>query len=420
MSLIRGLVSARTWLAFTHHIASLIIGMASFVVVVAGLAVGLATTPLALAGFPVIGLTTRFCTAFGRFERARFALFTGQDLPRQPADPRRGYRWGIVPTMTMMQSRATWGEIGYGLLRGPVGLFNGVVTVIAWTVGVTALALPLYSRSLPGGGPSFNGNVLPGGTALVALSSVAGLVILLVSPPLTRGLAAADARLARWLLSPPRGAQLEARVTELEVSRERVVDAAEAERRRIERDLHDGAQQRLVAVAMELGRAKAKFADDVDAAAALVDQAHAEAKAALIELRELVRGVHPPVLTDRGLDAALSGLAARCSVPVTVQVEVPVRPRAAVEAVAYFTVAEALTNIAKHSRATQASVVVDGGPGPAGSLNVVISDDGIGGADPAGSGLAGLADRIAGLDGALYVESPPGGPTIISAVIPCA
>jgi signal transduction histidine kinase len=197
------------------------------------------------------------------------------------------------------------------------------------------------------------------------------------------------------------------------------VDAAEAERRRIERDLHDGAQQRLVALAMELGRAKAKFADDVDAAAALVDQAHTEAKAALVELRDLVRGVHPPVLTDRGLDAALSGLAARCPVPVTLHVDVPVRPRSAVEAVAYFTVAEALTNIAKHSRATRASVVVEGGPGPTGTLNIVISDDGIGGADPAGAGLTGLADRIAGLDGALSVESPPGGPTIISAVLPC-
>jgi signal transduction histidine kinase len=203
------------------------------------------------------------------------------------------------------------------------------------------------------------------------------------------------------------------------------VDAAEAERRRIERDLHDGAQQRLVALAMELGRAKAKFSDDVEAAAALVDQAHSEAKAALTELRDLVRGVHPPVLTDRGLDAALSGLAARCHVPVALQVVVPVRPRPAVEAVAYFTVAEALTNIAKHSRATHASVVVEGGPwsastGAGGTLHIVITDDGIGGANPAGAGLSGLADRISGVDGALSVESPPGGPTIIAAVLPCA
>ena len=282
MSLIRGLVSARTWLAFIHHLAGLVLGIASFAVVVTGLAVGLATTPLALVGFPVIGLTTRFATAFGSLERARFTLFTGRELPRQPADPRRGYKWGIVPTMTMMQSRATWGEVGYAVLRLPAGVVFGLLTLMTWTVGVTALTLPLYARDLPGGGPSINANLMHGGTALIALGSVGGLVIVLASPPLTRGLASADAALARWLLCPPRGAQLEARVSELEVSRERVVDAAEAERRRIERDLHDGAQQRLVAVAMELGRAKAKFADDVDAAAALVDQAHAEAKAALV------------------------------------------------------------------------------------------------------------------------------------------
>jgi signal transduction histidine kinase len=420
MSLIRGLVSARTWLAFVHHVAGLVLAVVSFVIVVTGFAAGLVLTPLALVGLPVIGVAVRFATAFACFERARFALFLGRKLPRWPADPRRGYWWKIVPTTSMMRSRATWGEIGYAVLRLPASLAAFTLTAVVWAAGVTGLTLPLYAKYLPGGGPSFNGNHIHGGTALLAASAAAGFVVLLAAPPLTRGLASADAALARWLLSPPRDAVLEARVTELEVSRERVVDAAEAERRRIERDLHDGAQQRLVAVAMELGRAKAKFADDVDAAAALVDQAHAEAKAALVELRELVRGVHPPVLTDRGLDAALSGLATRCTVPVTVQVDVPVRPRPAVEAVAYFTVAEALTNVAKHSRATHASVVVDGGPGPAGPLNIVISDDGIGGANPDGSGLTGLADRIAGLDGVLSVESPPGGPTIISAVIPCA
>jgi signal transduction histidine kinase len=418
MSLIRGLVSARTWLAFIHHVVGFALGIVSFVIVVTGFAVGLATTPLALVGLPVIGVAVRFSSAFACVERARFALL-GRELPRWPADPRRGYWWKIVPTMSMMQTRATWGEVSYAVLRLPASLVAFTLTVVVWTLGVVGLTLPLYAGELPGGGPSINGNLLHGGTAALTLSGILGIAVLLAAPPLTRGLASADTALARWLLSPPRDAQLKARVTQLEVSRERVVDAAEAERRRIERDLHDGAQQRLVAVAMELGRAKAKFADDVDAAAALVDQAHAEAKAALVELRDLVRGVHPPVLTDRGLDAALSGLATRCSVPVALQVDVPVRPRPAVEAVAYFTVAEALTNVAKHSRASHVRVVVEGGPGPASTLNIVISDDGIGGADPAGAGLAGLADRIAGVDGALSVESPPGGPTIISAVLPC-
>jgi len=420
MSLIRGLVSARTWLAFTHHVVGLVLSIASFTIVVTGLAVGLATALLAGVGLPVIGVTTRFSTAFAAVERARFALLLDTELPRWPADPRRCYRWLIVPTRSMLASRATWGQIGYALLRLPVSVVSFTLTVTVWSAGLMALTLPLYARQLPGGGPNVDGHYFLTGTVPLALCAVAGLVVLLAAAPLTRGLGSVDAALARWLLSPPRDAELKARVTQLEVSRERVVDAAEAERRRIERDLHDGAQQRLVAVAMELGRAKARFADDVDAAAALVDQAHAEAKAALVELRELVRGVHPPVLTERGLDAALSGLAARCSVPVSLQVDVPVRPRPAVEAVAYFTVAETLTNIAKHSRATRASVIVDGGPGPAGTLNIVISDDGIGGADAAGAGLTGLADRIAGLDGALSVESPPGGPTIISAVIPCA
>jgi signal transduction histidine kinase len=419
MSLIRGLVSARTWLAFTHHAVGLVLSIASFTIVVTGFAVGLATTPLAFVGLPVIGAATRFSTAFAAVERARFKLLLGRELPRWPADPRRGYWWKIVPTTSLMATRATWGEISYGVLRLPASVVAFTLTVAVWSLGLVGLTLPLYAGDLPGGGPSIGGHLFFGQKPL-AISAALGLVLLLAAAPLTRSLGSADAALARWLLSPPRDAQLKARVTELEVSRERVVDAAEAERRRIERDLHDGAQQRLVAVAMELGRAKARFADDVDAAAALVDQAHAEAKAALVELRDLVRGVHPPVLTDRGLDAALSGLAARCTVPVTVQVDVPVRPRPAVEAVAYFTVAEALTNIAKHSRATRASVIVDGGPGPAGTLNIVISDDGIGGADPAGSGLAGLADRLAGFDGALSVESPPGGPTIISAVLPCA
>jgi signal transduction histidine kinase len=421
MSLIRGLVSARTWLAFTHHVAGLVLAVASFTIVVTGLACGVALLPLALAGLPVLGLTFRFADGFAAVERARFALLLGAEVAACPADPGRGYRALVIPRRGTLTSRVTYARGAYAVLRLPASLAAFTLTVVVWTAGVVGLTLPLFWRLLPDGGPSVNGNLIADGNVRLTLwaSAVIGLIALLAAPPLTRGLAAADAALARWLLSPPRNAELKARVTQLEVSRERVVDAAEAERRRIERDLHDGAQQRLVALAMELGRAKAKFADDVDAAAALVDQAHTEAKAALVELRDLVRGVHPPVLTDRGLDAALSGLATRCPVPVTLQVDMPVRPRPAVEAVAYFTVAEALTNVAKHSRASHVRVVVDGGPGPAGTLNIVISDDGIGGADAAGAGLSGLADRIAGIDGAMSVESPPGGPTIISAMLPC-
>ncbi|MGH3198149.1 MAG: histidine kinase, partial [Streptosporangiaceae bacterium] len=352
----------------------------------------------------------------------RFAFLTGMRIPAWPAAGTAGradFRWGIIPRWQMWRENATWAQIGYALVRLPVSAFAVTASIAAWSFGLILLALPAYGWAMPSGGPSWGDGartVVLHTRAEFTLSAVLGALVLLAAPQLTRGLASADTAIARRLLGPRR--DLAARVVELETSRERVVDAAEAERRRIERDLHDGAQQRLVALAMELGRAKAKFADDPDAARELVDQAHTQAKEALTELRNLVRGVHPPVLTERGLDAALSGLAALCPVPVDMHVDVPVRPKSAVEAVAYFMVAEALTNVAKHSRASHAQVVVEGHGYP-GTLTVMISDDGIGGADVSKPGLGGLADRVSGVDGRLSVESPAGGPTIIAAELPC-
>ena len=414
MFLLSDLVSARTWLALIHHLVGLFLGCAAIFVVTFGLGFGVGMLIL-FVGLPILGLTLRLADWFARAERARFALLLGVRIPAWPAAARAGYRWGLVPRWRMFTERATWSEIGYALLRLPVSAVTVTVSIGAWSLGLTMLALPFYNHYLPSGGAEIGDTVLRG--SAVTVVSAIGLAVLIAAPQLTRGLAIADAAMSRRLLGPP--SDLAARVSELEISRERVVDAAEAERRRIERDLHDGAQQRLVAMAMELGRAQAKFADDDPGAArALVDQAHAQAKEALTELRNLVRGVHPPVLTERGLDAALSGLAALCPIPVDVHVDVPVRPRPAVEAVAYFMVAEALTNVAKHSRASQAKVVVEGHGYP-GTLTVMISDDGIGGADPGGQGLAGLADRVSGVDGRLSVESPSGGPTIIAAELPC-
>jgi len=415
MFLLRDLVSPRTWLAMISHLAGLFMGLAVMVVVVTGLSLGFSLLVLALTGLPILGLTLRAAALYATAERARLDLMLGVQIPAWPAESRAGYRWGIIPRWSMLTERATWGEIGYGLLRLPVSAVAATLSLVVWAAGLVLLTLPLYNRSLPSGGAKLGDTVLAGRPTMVA-AVVIGLVLLLAAPQLTRGLGLADAALSRRLLGPRR--DLAARVTELEISRERVVDAAEAERRRIERDLHDGAQQRLVALAMDLGRAKARFADDLDAAAGLVDQAHAQAKEALTELRNLVRGVHPPVLTERGLDAALSGLAALCPVPVDVHVDVPVRPKSSVEAVAYFMVAEALTNVAKHSRASHAKVVVEGHGYP-GTLTVMISDDGIGGADVSSPGLSGLADRVAGVDGRLSVESPAGGPTIIAAELPC-
>ena len=415
MFLVRDLVSPRTWLAMTSHLAGLFTGLVAMVVFITGLSLGFSLLVVALAGLPILGLTLRAADWFAVAERARIALMLGVRVPGWPAGSRAGYRWGIVPRWRTLAEKATWGEIGYGLLRFPVSAVAATLSCATWAAGLVLLTLPIYNRFLPSGGAEIGDTVLRG-TPTMAASAVTGLVVLLAAPQLTRVLAVADAALSRRLLAPR--SDLAARVTELEISRERVVDAAEAERRRIERDLHDGAQQRLVALAMELGRAKARFADDLDAARELVDQAHAQAKEALTELRNLVRGVHPPVLTERGLDAALSGLAALCPVPVDMHVDVPVRPKSSVEAVAYFLVAEALTNVAKHSRASHAKVVVEGHGYP-GTLTVMVSDDGIGGADVRSPGLSGLADRVSGVDGRLTVESPAGGPTIVAAELPC-
>ena len=418
MFLLRDLVSARTWLAMTQHLVGLFVGFVAIFIVTFGLGFGVGGLFLALAGLPLLGLTLRLADVFARAERARFALFTGVRIPAwpTPGSPGRvGFRWGIIPRWPMWREGSTWAELGYALLRLPVSAVAATVSITAWAMGLILVALPAYGRFMPSGGPTIGDTVLHT-RAELTLSAVLGALLLLAAPQLTRGLAIADGALARRLLGPRR--DLAARVTELEISRGRVVDAAQAERQRIERDLHDGAQQRLVALAMELGRAKAKFADDPDAARELVDRAHVQAKEALTELRNLVRGVHPPVLTDRGLDAALSGLAALCPVPVDVHIDMPVRPKSSVEAVAYFMVAEALTNVAKHSRASQAKVVVEGHGYP-GMLTVMISDDGIGGADITSPGLSGLADRVSGVDGRLSVESPSGGPTIIAAELPC-
>ena len=415
MYFVRDLVSPRTWLAFIHHFIGVCVGAVVVWIVVPGLVVGVLGLPVAMIGMPILGTTLRFTDWFAGAERARFAVTLGERIPAWPAGTRSGYRLRLLPRLAKLSERATWREVSYAVLRGPLSAAAAFVTLGIWAFGLIMVTLPLFDWSLPGGGFHVDGRTLHETKAVFV--AVAGLLVLLAAPQVTRGLAVADAALARRLLGPPGG--LAARVAELELSRERVVDAAEAERKRIERDLHDGAQQRLVALAMELGRAKARFSDDVDAARDLVDSAHAQAKAALTELRDLVRGVHPPVLTDRGLDAALSGLAARSPVPVEVHVDMPVRPKPLVEAVAYFVVAEALTNVAKHSRASQAKVVVEGHGYP-GTLTVMISDDGIGGADPNGSGLSGLANRVSGVDGRLTVESPYGGPTIIAAELPCS
>jgi signal transduction histidine kinase len=243
-------------------------------------------------------------------------------------------------------------------------------------------------------------------------------ILVYLSPWIVSAAVRMDTRVAADLLGPSRAEKLAQRVAKLTESRAGAVDAADVERRRIERDLHDGAQQRLVSLAMNLGLARATLADELsEPARQALREAHEEAKEALTELRELVRGLHPVVLQDRGLDAALSGIAARSPVPVRLTVDVARRVSSTVEAVGYFIVSEALANVNKHARATvvQVDVRLDGT-----MLRITVTDDGIGGADASrGTGLTGLAQRAASVDGSFGISSPLGGPTTIKVNLSC-
>ena len=269
------------------------------------------------------------------------------------------------------------------LVAGPALAAGGIAVLGVWLAGVLytlvygyAWALPHQSLLWRGQSPGGPANHLPAmlGIPADAYLTGAGIILLCAAPWLTRTVAVLDARTARALLGPSRTEELEHQVQRLAQTRADVVDAADAERRRLERDLHDGTQQRLVSLAMNLGMARAEVTTAQQAKDAIA-AAHEEAKAALTELRNLIRGLHPAVLEDRGLDAALSGVAARMPVPVRLTVDLPRRPPPVIEAVAYFVVSEALTNVAKHAQASQAEVFVQ----CAGDrLHVIISDDGAG------------------------------------------
>lgn len=257
--------------------------------------------------------------------------------------------------------------------------------------------------------PTFGDWSMPAWLYVPAVAG-AGVLLLLAAPWLTRGLLWPERMLARALLRPTRA-------SELRQARTQAIDDSAARLRQIERDLHDGAQAQLVALALKLGLAKDELADgDPAAALTLVDTAHQGAKQALAELRDLVRGIHPPVL-DTGLGPALQTLAARSAVPVELDVRLPQRPSPPIETIAYFTAAELLANIAKHSGARRAVLSLD--VARPGWLRLTVRDDGVGSARPGpAGGLAGLAHRVGTVDGRLDFVSPPGGPTVVTVELP--
>jgi signal transduction histidine kinase len=425
---------ARTGKETIHLLLNMPFGIATFTIIVTGFALGFGML-ITLVGIPILIGMLYVSRAMGTVERVRAGLLLDLDVPRPyRPDPPRDKWWR--PFVSRVTDPATWTEIVYHLLLLPVGVITFAVTLTFWTTALALLFLPAYAWALPENAqvvdswvrltfdtaPNVAGIGLPGDGWVIdtpveyALISLIGFALVLLTPWVVRGLATGNRYLVRGML----GRDMTARVRELTASRSAAVDLAAEDRRRIERDLHDGVQQRLVSLAMDLGRAKEKLDTDPGRAKELVDDAHEEAaKRAITEVRDLARGIHPAVLTDRGLDAALSALAARSPVPVEVSVDIAKRPPASTEAAAYFVVSEALANVAKHSKATKANVTVRRADD--GWLTIQVQDDGVGGASIVeGSGLAGLRDRVGALDGELHLLSPEGGPTVLMVEIPCA
>ncbi len=359
-----------TWKEIGHLLLNLPLSILGFVYVVTTLTLGVGLSAT-VVGLPVLALGLQGCRALGKVERnrARNLLGVHVDEPR----PLRRDTLGFLPWLwATLKDPVAWRHALYLAIRLPWGIVTFTVTLVSL------------------------------------------FVLWPVLPFLARGMTSVDRAMARGLLQP--SDELERRIAELESDRGVVVDTAAADLRRIERDLHDGAQARLVALAMDLGLAKEKLLEDPEAAAKMVGEAHGEVKIALQELRDLARGIHPAILTDRGLDAALSSVATRCTVPVAVTVDLRARPAEAIEGIAYFTVSELLQNISKHSAAKRAAVDVWRADD---RLMIQVRDDGRGGADvSAGSGLAGLAERLDSVDGLFVVSSPEGGPTVVTAELP--
>ncbi len=404
-------LSARSLLCTIHLILGFPLGLASFVLVATLLSLVLGLTPTIVGAVASAVLLLWCLRAFTAVQRSRFADVLGVRIPpvrRSSADTwwRRLRDAATAP--------ATWRQLGYHVLALPIGMLGCVVAATGWSVGIAWTLAPAYRALLPARGAL---GVPMRDWRTVLVMAVLGLLVLLATPWLVQAVTALDIAAACSLLGPSRNELLSARVESLSLSRAGVVDAADAERRRIERDLHDGTQQRLVSLAMNLGMARAELTDLPQQARAAIASAHDEAKQALAELRDVVRGLHPAVLNDRGLDAALSGIAARSPVPVRLRVDVPERCSATIEAVAYFVVSEALTNVAKHAGATRVDVTVER---RADRLRLVVGDDGRGGATlDTGSGLRGLAQRVAAVDGTFVIDSPVGGPTVVAVELPC-
>jgi signal transduction histidine kinase len=393
-------------LGFWVEVLAVSLAVAAFSTGVSLLVVGI--------GVVFVGLAIEGCRLVARIERWRASL----------ADPRplrplayRPYGNGLRDLLlAVFVDVNRWRDVVYVFVAFPLAILEFGVTVLLWGISLSLLSMPLWYATL---GPTLNVGGLAASSLTVALAGgLAGLALAPVAASVSQGLMALHRAVVAGLLCESERHELVRRVETLEGSRRAVLDVEASELRRIERDLHDGAQQRLVMLTIDLSLAAERIDSDPASARALVVDAQDQARQALAELRDLVRGIAPAILLDRGLVPALSALAGRCPVPTLVSSTLPegVRLPDAVERAAYFVVAEALANVAKHASATRCEIRCrrEGE-----RIAVEVWDDGTGGARVVpGGGLAGLAGRVEALDGSLTVESPSGGPTLVRAEIP--
>jgi signal transduction histidine kinase len=410
-------VDSRTWRSALYVLIYLPLGVAAGYLLLLLLAAGTFLS-LTFLGLPLIALVLTCWRQFGRLHRRLADVLLGERIaaphPLRPASGRLdriGRRLGDV---------VAWRAVAYQIIKVPQSILAAAVCLAPLAFGLWSATYPIWWSLVPNNsGRHKHGFPIDGfyfdTWPRAFLICIAGLLVLAAWPWLLRGVLVLDRLLARGLLGPVRMTQ---RVSDLEQSRALAVEDAAATVRKIERDLHDGAQARLVSLAMSLTLVQDTLRrDDVDLTRArtLVDTAHQGAKEAIAELRDLVRGIHPPVL-DQGLEPALRTLAARSTPPAMVRFDLPTRPSPAIETIGYFCAAELLTNATRHSSAKH----IDLAAKMTGGLLVLrIVDDGDGGADPAGgTGLAGLRARVRTVDGRLHVDSPPGGPTIVTVALP--
>lgn len=407
-----------------YNLSSFPITLAAFIISIVGLGLGVGTAVIWI-GVPIMASTLLAMRGLAAAGRAQIPSVIRREISRPRYKKAKAESSALRRFLTVLTDGQSWLNLLWAITVFPVAVIGFAVSLAWWAATLAVVTWPLYGWIVRlASGPENTGPYYAtvwlgwGGSYLasVAVTLLAGAILAATLPWVVRGLALAQGWIGKGMLTSLSG--LHERIDELAESRDAATSAEADALRRIERDIHDGPQQRLVGLGMELARVKRQMEADPEAARRTLEEAIAQTRETIDELRALSRGIAPPILTDRGLEAALAALAARSMVPVDLATSVRGRYRASVENTVYFVVAEALTNISKHAQASRASVSVDDWGD---RLVISVGDNGVGGAHVSkGHGLSGLSDRIKAAEGEWTIDSPAGGPTVIAAEVPCA